>query len=61
MDKFWEGYGVPRPSGREAKIRRIFYLLYEIQKYIVIRIARQGNEVGAERYREMAMQLRAGL
>ena len=54
---FWRGYGKMPPSTRDAGIRRVFYLLYEVLKYIVIRIARQGNAGGAERYRMMARQL----
>ncbi|MEM7146646.1 MAG: phosphotransferase [Verrucomicrobiota bacterium] len=54
---FWEGYGRERPSDRDAQVRRVFYLLYEVLKYIVIRIARQGDRPGAERYRAMAGEL----
>jgi aminoglycoside phosphotransferase (APT) family kinase protein len=54
---FWEGYGLERAADREAQVRRVFYLLYEVLKYIVIRIARQGNRAGAERYRSMAGEL----
>ncbi|MEM8953102.1 MAG: aminoglycoside phosphotransferase family protein [Verrucomicrobiota bacterium] len=54
---FWEGYGLERRLDREAQIRRVFYLLYEVLKYIVIRIARQDNRPGADRYRAMAGEL----
>ena len=49
---FWEGYGrrVDNTSG-EAAIRRLFYLLYEHQKYIVISISSRRNDpAGAQRY-----------
>jgi len=58
---FWRGYGKRRPAGPDAEIRRAFYLLYEILKYIVIRIARQGDRTGAARYRQMAAPLLDGL
>ena len=54
---FWNGYGNPRGDDNEAEIRRVFYLLYEILKYIIIRIARNGNRAGAERFRKMAIPL----
>ena len=49
---FWEGYGreVPTHAG-DAAIRRMFYLLYEHQKYIVISMSRRRNDPGgAQRY-----------
>jgi len=49
---FWEGYGreVPTHEG-EAAIRRMFYLLYEHQKYIVISLSvRRNDPPGARRY-----------
>ena len=64
---FWRGYAAdgagrdPREGDGDAAVRRVFYLLYEVQKYIVIRIARNGNPAGAERYRQMARELAAQL
>ncbi len=49
---FWQGYGreVTRESG-EAAIRRLFYLVYEHQKYIVISMSERRNDPqGARRY-----------
>jgi aminoglycoside phosphotransferase (APT) family kinase protein len=49
---FWEGYGrrVETHAG-PAGIRRLFYLLYEHQKYIVISISSRRNDpAGARRY-----------
>lgn len=43
---FWTGYGTPRDESPEARLRNIFYLLYEVQKYIVIRHGR-GRAPGA--------------
>lgn len=54
---FWRGYGQPRPVGPEARIRNGLYLLYELQKYIVIRRARQNNPPGADGYRREALRL----
>jgi len=50
---FWEGYGRFRDrSAGDAAIRRMFYLLYEHQKYIVISMsARRGHDrAQADRY-----------
>jgi aminoglycoside phosphotransferase (APT) family kinase protein len=59
---FWEGYGRERDTSDEAEIRRQFYLLYELQKYILIRRVRSGDAAAAERFRvqsfQMAEQLR---
>jgi fructosamine-3-kinase len=49
---FWKGYGriVDTHSG-DAAIRRLFYLLYEHQKYIVISISSRRNDPDrADRY-----------
>ena len=49
---FWEGYGrvVERGAG-DAAVRRMFYLLYEHQKYIVISMsARRNDPARARRY-----------
>ena len=49
---FWEGYGsrISTHSG-EAAVRRLFYLLYEHQKYIVISMSsRRDDPQGAQRY-----------
>jgi len=51
-EPFWEGYGgkVDTRSGA-AGIRRMFYLLYEHQKYIVISMSsRRDDPAGARRY-----------
>lgn len=54
---FWEGYGCQRDRSPEAEIRRAFYLLYELQKYIVIRRVRSGNAQQADAYRRQALSL----
>lgn len=45
---FWEGYGRERDLSPEARTRQVFYLLYELQKYIVIRQGR-GNDAASAR------------
>jgi aminoglycoside phosphotransferase (APT) family kinase protein len=40
---FWEGYGQPRDESPAAQVRQVFYLLYELQKYIVIYDGRNGE------------------
>lgn len=56
---FWEGYGRPDPrtDDPKAQIRRIFYLLYELQKYIVIHLARHETPRSAESYKQQSFQL----
>ena len=58
---FWEGYGSQRDRSPEAEVRRIFYLLYEVQKYIVIRRVRGNDPVRADAYRKQALRLAQGL
>jgi len=54
---FWEGYGGRRDTSREAQIRNRFYLLYEIQKYIVIEQGRKHNPHAARQYKHQVMQM----
>jgi aminoglycoside phosphotransferase (APT) family kinase protein len=54
---FWEGYGADRPRTPEAEVRRVFYLLYELQKYIFIRRVRRNAPREGERYRRQALAL----
>lgn len=58
---FWEGYGQPRDESPAALIRRQFYLLYEVQKYMPIRIWRRNNPADAARYKQRSMALAAPL
>ena len=56
---FWEGYGrvVDRSTG-DAAVRRMFYLLYEHQKYIVISMSRRRNDPPrARRYAEESLAI----
>lgn len=56
---FWEGYGQPREWSREARVRQVFYLLYELQKYIVIRSGRNNDPSAARRYKRQVMEIAA--
>ena len=49
---FWEGYGrVVNTNSGDAAIRRLFYLLYEHQKYIIISMSSRRNDPAqAQRY-----------
>ncbi len=58
---FWEGYGGQRDVSRSGMIRRQFYLLYEIQKYMPIRVWRRNDPAGAMRYRQQSLALAAEL
>jgi aminoglycoside phosphotransferase (APT) family kinase protein len=54
---FWRGYGRARDKSDPARVRWLFYYLYELQKYIVIRMLRSGSPEGALRYRREAARL----
>ena len=54
---FWEGYGQPRDTSDTANIRQVIYLLYELQKYIVIRHGRNHDPVGAQRYKQRVLEI----
>lgn len=58
---FWEGYGAEREQSPESDIRRLFYLLYEVQKYIFIRRVRRNRPSEAERYRQQSLSLARSL
>jgi aminoglycoside phosphotransferase (APT) family kinase protein len=58
---FWRGYGRARDKSDAARVRRLFYYLYELQKYIVIRMLRSGSREGALRYKREAARLLAPL
>jgi aminoglycoside phosphotransferase (APT) family kinase protein len=54
---FWEGYGARRDTSPAALVRRQFYLLYEIQKYMPIRVWRRADPTGALRYKQQSFAL----
>ncbi len=58
---FWEAYGTWRDESLSAMIRRQFYLLYEVQKYMPIRIWRRNNPASAARYKQHSFALAAQL
>ena len=58
---FWQGYGSTRDTSDAALIRRQFYLLYEIQKYMPIRVWRQNNPASARRYKRQSLQMAKAL
>jgi len=58
---FWEGYGAQRDESPPAMIRRQFYLLYEVQKYMPIQIWRRNNREAAARYKQQSFALAAQL
>ena len=58
---FWEGYGLPRERSVDSEIRRVFYLLYEVQKYIVIRRVRNRDPVRADDYRRQSLEMAMSL
>jgi aminoglycoside phosphotransferase (APT) family kinase protein len=58
---FWKGYGAERGESPPAIIRRQFYLLYEVQKYMPIRVWRRNNPAAAARYKQQSFALAAQL
>jgi len=54
---FWIGYDQERDRSLSAQIRQRFYLLYEVQKYIVIHLLRRSDLAGAQRYKEHSLRL----
>lgn len=52
---FWRGYGRERDTSPEARVRGVFYLLYELQKYIVIRHGRSHDPAAARGYKREVM------
>jgi fructosamine-3-kinase len=58
---FWEGYGAQRDESPAAIIRRQFYLLYEVQKYMPIRVWRRNDPISAARYKRHSLALAAQL
>ena len=54
---FWRGYGRERDTSFSAQIRARFYLLYEVQKYIPIRIWRRNNPAQALQYKRQSFAL----
>jgi aminoglycoside phosphotransferase (APT) family kinase protein len=58
---FWSGYGVERDVSPAAQIRHVFYLLYELQKYMPIAVWRRRDVARARTYRPQALSLVARL
>jgi fructosamine-3-kinase len=58
---FWEGYGQARDESPSAQVRRVFYLLYEVQKYMPIATWRGRNLAEARRHKRHSLQLAAQL
>ncbi len=54
---FWKGYGMQRDFSKNDLIRNIFYLLYEIQKYIIIYSTRRYNPASVEQYKKYVFNL----
>jgi aminoglycoside phosphotransferase (APT) family kinase protein len=58
---FWRGYGRDRDTSFPAQIRARFYFLYEVQKYIAIRIWRRDDPVQAAEYKRQSFALAQAL
>ncbi|MCY3018080.1 MAG: phosphotransferase [Planctomycetota bacterium] len=57
IPSFWEGYGSQRDDSADARLRGVYYYLYELQKYIVIRALRSKNRRDALRYANAALRI----
>jgi aminoglycoside phosphotransferase (APT) family kinase protein len=58
---FWQGYGARREASAAASVRRQFYLLYEVQKYMPIEVWRRGDRQAAQAYKRQCLALAAEL
>jgi fructosamine-3-kinase len=54
---FWKGYGKKPESSPEARIRTIFYHLYEVQKYLVIYTLRRPQPQRVNQYKMYSLNL----
>lgn len=54
---FWRGYGKERDTSPAAQLRGVFYYLYELQKYIVIRTLRSKRPAEAALYKAHAARI----
>jgi len=57
VPSFWDGYGAERDTAPEANLRGVYYYLYELQKYIVIRTLRGRDPLHAQNYVLQAQRL----
>jgi len=55
--EFFKGYGSPRPSDTNARLRQKLYVVYELIKYAFIRLARGGSRSTAEHYVSQCRQI----
>jgi fructosamine-3-kinase len=60
-EAFWHGYGAARDTSPAAQICRLFYLLYEVQKYMPIRSWRGRDPAGAAHSKQHSVALAAQL
>tara|TARA_B100000700_G_C14870226_1_gene773027 strand:+ start:255 stop:1031 length:777 start_codon:yes stop_codon:yes gene_type:complete len=54
---FWNGYGTVRDTSTEVRVRQVFYLLYELQKYIIIRQGRGNDPTRARQYKQQVFDI----
>jgi aminoglycoside phosphotransferase (APT) family kinase protein len=55
---FWKGYGDQPEITAESQLRRIFYYLYEFQKYLVIwTLRRKGQSAKVQNYKSYSLKL----
>jgi aminoglycoside phosphotransferase (APT) family kinase protein len=53
----WQGYGSSPSPEKGAKIRKVFYYLYEVQKYIIIATLRRKSPAQAQQYKKYTWQV----
>jgi aminoglycoside phosphotransferase (APT) family kinase protein len=54
---FWRGYGKASETSRNGEIRRLFYHLYEVQKYLVIYTLRRHDPKSIHQYKPYCLRL----
>ena len=54
---FWNGYGTVRDTSTEVRVRQVFYLLYELQKYIIIRQGCGNDSTRARQYKQQVFDI----
>lgn len=54
---FWGGYGRERDVSEPARVRQLFYLAYEVQKYVPVYHYRNREPHTAERYKQDSLAI----
>ena len=58
---FWDGYGSARPNDLGSRTRQKFYILFDVQKNILLYLKRKQNLAEAEQYKQTALTISSNL